>query len=36
MPEGKSFVIVDAFDRGSYVKVIPGENKVVGYTTRNS
>ena len=36
MPEGKSFVIVDAFDRGSYVKIIPGENKVVGYTTRNS
>ena len=35
-PEGKNFVIVDAFDRGSYVKVIPGENKVVGYTTRNS
>ena len=34
--EGKNFVIVDAFDRGSYVKVIPGENKVVGYTTRNS
>ena len=36
MPAGKNFVIVDAFDRGSYVKVIPGENKVVGYTTRNS
>ena len=34
--EGKNFVIVDAFDRGSYVKVIPGENKIVGYTTRNS
>ncbi len=31
-----SSVIVDAFDRGSYVKVIPAENKVVGYTTRNS
>ena len=36
MPAGKNFVIVDAFDRGSYVKVIPSENKVVGYTTRNS
>ena len=35
-PEGKNFVIIDAFDRGSYVKVIPEENKVVGYTTRNS
>ncbi len=31
-----SSVIVDAFDRGSYVRVIPGENKVVGYTTRNN
>ena len=31
-----SFVLVDAFNRGSMVKVIPQENKVVGYTTRNS
>jgi len=31
-----SFVVVDAFDRGSYVKIIPGENKIIGYTTRNS
>ena len=31
-----SFVVIDGFDRGSHVKVIPGENKVVGYTTRNS
>lgn len=31
-----SYLVVDAFDRGSYVKVIPGENKIVGYTTRNS
>ena len=28
--------IVDALDRGSYVKVIPSERKVIGYTTRNS
>ena len=32
----KVTVKVDAFDRGSYVKVIPEENKIVGYTTRNS
>ncbi|MCP9611503.1 GH92 family glycosyl hydrolase [Coprobacter tertius] len=32
----KSYVVVDAFDRGSYVKIIPEENKIVGYTTRNS
>lgn len=31
-----SYVVVDAFDRGSYVKIIPGENKIIGYTTRNS
>lgn len=32
----KSYVVVDAFDKGSYVKVIPEENKIIGYTTRNS
>jgi len=31
-----SYVLVDAFDRGSYVKLIPSENKILGYTTRNS
>ncbi|MCD8165534.1 MAG: GH92 family glycosyl hydrolase [Bacteroides sp.] len=36
-PENEnSYVIVDAFDRGSYVKIIPQENKIIGYTTRNS
>ncbi|RIJ48188.1 glycoside hydrolase family 92 protein [Maribellus luteus] len=36
-PDSKnSFVVADAFDRGSYVKIIPEENKIVGYTTRNS
>ena len=32
----KSYLVIDAFDRGSFVKIIPGENKIVGYTTRNS
>ena len=32
----KAFVVVDAFDKGSYVKIIPEENKIVGYTTKNS
>ncbi|MGN0048751.1 MAG: GH92 family glycosyl hydrolase [Bacteroides sp.] len=32
----QAYVVVDAFDRGSYVKIIPEENKIVGYTTRNS
>lgn len=31
-----SYVVIDAFDNGSYVKVIPIENKIIGYTTRNS
>ena len=31
-----SFVVIDAFDRGSYIKVLPNENKIIGYTTRNS
>ncbi|MGV8090886.1 MAG: GH92 family glycosyl hydrolase [Mangrovibacterium sp.] len=36
-PENEqSYVLVDAFDRGSYIKIIPSENKVIGYTTRNS
>jgi len=29
-----SFIVVDALDRGSYVKVIPKENKIIGYSTR--
>jgi len=29
-----SYVIIDAFDRGSYIKVIPGERKIVGYSTK--
>jgi predicted alpha-1,2-mannosidase len=31
-----SSVVIDALDRGSYIKVIPPENKIIGYTTRNS
>ncbi len=32
----QSYVVVDAFDNGSYVKIIPEENKIIGYTTKNS
>ena len=36
-PENEhSYIVVDAFDKGSYVKVSPEENKIIGYTTRNS
>ena len=31
-----SYIVVDALDKGSYVKVIPEENKIIGYTTKNS
>ena len=31
-----AFVVVDAFDKGSYVKIIPSQNKIIGYSTRNS
>ncbi|MBB5394821.1 GH92 family glycosyl hydrolase [Mucilaginibacter sp. AK015] len=29
-----SFIVIDAFDRGSYIKVIPGEKKIVGYSSK--
>lgn len=36
-PESEtSGIVVDAYDRGSYLKVIPEENAIVGYTTKNS
>ena len=35
-PESKSYVVVDAFDKGSYVKIMPKERMIVGYTTKNS
>lgn len=31
-----SFIVVDAFDKGCYVKIIPAEKKIIGYTTKNS
>ncbi len=36
-PESElSTLVIDPFDNGSYVKVVPEENKVIGYTTKNS
>ncbi|RFZ90909.1 glycoside hydrolase family 92 protein [Mucilaginibacter conchicola] len=29
-----SYIVVDAFDRGSYIKVLPNERKIVGYSTK--
>ncbi|MCD8267636.1 MAG: GH92 family glycosyl hydrolase [Parabacteroides sp.] len=31
-----SYIVIDALDNGSYIKVIPEENKIIGYTTKNS
>lgn len=30
------WIVVDAFDKGSYVKIIPEEKKIIGYSTRYS
>jgi predicted alpha-1,2-mannosidase len=30
----QAWVVIDAYDKGSYVKVIPAERKIVGYSTR--
>lgn len=32
----RAYVVIDAFDRGSYVKILPAQQMVVGYTTRHS
>lgn len=31
-----SYVVLDAFDDGSYVKIVPEKNMIVGYTTKNN
>ena len=33
---GNSGIVIDALDKGSYVKVLREENAIVGYTTKNS
>jgi predicted alpha-1,2-mannosidase len=30
-----AYILIDAYDKGSYIKIIPAENKIIGYTTRN-
>ncbi|MGE9314177.1 GH92 family glycosyl hydrolase [Niabella sp. CJ426] len=29
-----AFVVIDAFDKESYVEIIPSQNKIIGYTTK--
>lgn len=31
-----SFVIIDAFDGGSHIQIIPEQHKIIGYTTKNT
>ena len=35
-PKDNSYIVVDAFDNGSYVKILPDQKRIVGYTTKNS
>lgn len=31
-----AYVVLDAFNKGSYIKIIPGENKIIGYSSKYS
>ncbi len=35
-PDNDSYVVIDAFDNGSSVTIVPEKNMIVGYTTKNS
>jgi len=35
-PADSAFVTIDAFDKGSYIKIIPEERKIIGFSTKNS
>ncbi|HLR00481.1 MAG TPA: GH92 family glycosyl hydrolase [Sphingobacterium sp.] len=32
----EAYVLIDAFDKGSSIEIIPEENRIIGYTTKNS
>ena len=32
----KAYIVIDAFDKGSYIKVLPAERKIIGYSMKNS
>ncbi|MFD2969057.1 GH92 family glycosyl hydrolase [Sphingobacterium bambusae] len=32
----EGYVLLDAFDKGSYVEVLPKEQRIIGYSTKNS
>ena len=31
-----SHIVIDAYDKGSYIKIIPSKQEIIGYSTRNS
>ena len=35
-PQGESHVVIDAYDQGSHIEIIPEKRMIKGYTTRNS
>ena len=35
-PQAESYVVIDAYDQGSHIEIIPEKNMITGYTTRNS
>lgn len=36
-PESEnSYIVVDAFDKGSYIQIQPEKNRIIGFSTRNS
>lgn len=35
-PQSDSYVVIDAYDQGSHIEIIPESNTITGYTTRNS
>ena len=35
-PDDKSFIMLDAFEKGSMVKIIPEERKIIGYSRNNN
>ena len=35
-PQGDSYIVVDAYDQGSHIEIIPEQRMIKGYTTRNS
>lgn len=32
----QSYIVIDALDNGSYVKILPDKHTIIGYTTKNS